>query len=191
MTKDPSGPAHGVVASSTTPIGGARKRLFDIVLSLAGLIILAPLLLGLCGLLRLARKGPVLARETMIGAEGRRFARLTFNLSAQPAGEAATAGGGASLGRVLSRSGLATLPQLVNVLAGDMSFVGPPALRPSEWAETGEGGLTVPRARPGMIEHRAGPRQAHHEDYARNWSFAGDLRLLWQAMTERRGGVFY
>ena len=125
--------------------------------SAASLLVLAAPLMGLIGLmLSLRRRGPVLHRQVRVGYRGRRFEMLKFR-TLDPAAEldaawviAALASGdlavteavttlkaeGASMGtrfgRWLRRTSLDELPQLWNVLKGDMSLVGPRPLRPFE-----------------------------------------------------------
>ena len=105
------------------------KRLFDLVLSGILLIALAPLLVVLAFCVRLALGGPVLFRQTRPGLGGRPFAILKFrtmtdardaNGTPRPDGERLTA-----FGRFLRASSLDELPELLNILRGEMSFVGP------------------------------------------------------------------
>ncbi len=105
------------------------KRLFDLVLSGILLIALAPLLVVLAFCVRLALGGPVLFRQTRPGLGGRPFAILKFrtmtdardaNGTPRPDSERLTA-----FGRFLRASSLDELPELLNILRGEMSFVGP------------------------------------------------------------------
>jgi lipopolysaccharide/colanic/teichoic acid biosynthesis glycosyltransferase len=90
----------------------ASKRAFDVVASGLGLIGLAPVL-GACALaVKMSSPGPVLFGHERVGLAGRRFKVLKFR-SMTP------------IGRVLRRYKLDELPQLINVLRGDMSLVGP------------------------------------------------------------------
>ena len=107
------------------------KRLFDIVLSFTGLVILAPLLLFAAVLVRLTSTGPVLFRQERFGLGFRPFTIYKFRTMVADApqrGAAITCGNDpriTPLGRVLRKTKIDELPQLFNVLRGDMSFVGP------------------------------------------------------------------
>lgn len=107
------------------------RRLFDITASAAGLAVLSPLFL-LVGLwIKLDSPGPVFYRATRVGRNGAPFRLYKFRSMAAGAdrqGPGITATGDARVtrvGRLLRRSKLDELPQLINVLQGEMSLVGP------------------------------------------------------------------
>lgn len=107
----------------------AAKRALDVACAGAGLVVLAPLLGALALAVRASSEGPVLFRQPRIGRHGRPFAILKFR-SMRPgaAGPAVTARGDprvTRVGRWLRATKLDELPQLWNVLVGDMSLVGP------------------------------------------------------------------
>lgn len=105
------------------------KRLLDLVLSLLALIVLAPLLLVVMSLVRLIDGAPVFFRQERIGRGGRKFRLAKFRtMKNSPGGPALTVGGDAritTLGRWLRKTKIDELPQLWNVVCGEMSFVGP------------------------------------------------------------------
>ncbi|MDN4056135.1 sugar transferase [Massilia sp. YIM B02763] len=106
------------------------KRLFDIVAAGTGLLLLAPLLLALALWIRLDSPGPALFRQVRVGRHGVPFEILKFRTMVAGAerGPQLTTGGDARItrvGRFLRRSKLDELPQLLNVLLGSMSLVGP------------------------------------------------------------------
>jgi sugar transferase (PEP-CTERM system associated) len=113
------------------------KRVVDIVASLIGLVLGAPLMLFTAALVKLSSSGPVLYHQTRVGAEGSRFTVHKFRSMVADA-EASTGAVWARqndtritpVGRFLRRSRLDELPQLWNVLRGDMSMVGPRPERP-------------------------------------------------------------
>ena len=114
--------------------GWARvaKRAMDLVLGTAGLVVLSPLMAGLALAIKLTSRGPVLYRQARTGLRGRSFNMLKFR-SMRPDAEGETGPIWANrndqrctpLGRFMRRWSLDELPQLLNVLAGDMSLVGP------------------------------------------------------------------
>ena len=107
------------------------KRLFDIVVSLVGLICFFPLLLLAAVLIKLDSAGPVFFRQTRMGMRFRPFQILKFRTMVQDSstrGQSITVGDDPRITRVgwfLRKSKIDELPQLFNVLKGDMSLVGP------------------------------------------------------------------
>ena len=107
------------------------KRLFDIVAAAAGLIVLCPLFAIIAVLIKWDSDGPVFFRQSRIGRHFRPFFIYKFRtmLSDAPAiGPLLTVGDDPRItrvGRWLRRTKLDELPQLINILTGDMSFVGP------------------------------------------------------------------
>jgi Undecaprenyl-phosphate glucose phosphotransferase len=117
--------------------GGVLKRMTDIALSGAGLIFLTPVLLFLAALVKLTSKGPIFYRQERMGLDGRTFQMLKFR-SMRVDAETRTGAVWARkdddrrtvLGSFLRATSLDELPQLWNVLQGDMSLVGPRPERP-------------------------------------------------------------
>ena len=109
----------------------ALKRLFDILISGLALVVLSPLLIGLLLAVKLTSSGPALFRQQRVGLYGRQFLILKFRSMRedQPVGGLQITAKGdpriTRLGRVLRRTKLDEIPQLFNVLLGDMSLVGP------------------------------------------------------------------
>ena len=107
------------------------KRLLDILISLLGLAIFSPLYLAIAAWIKLDSPGPILYRGTRVGKGGRPFKMLKFRsmvVNAEQLGGPSTAGDDprvTRVGRFLRRYKLDELPQLINVLKGDMSLVGP------------------------------------------------------------------
>lgn len=106
------------------------KRLFDVGAALAGLVVLSPLMLAIALLVRATSPGPALFIQARVGRHGRSFRCAKFRTmcaGAQAQGTVTTAVDArvTPLGRWLRRWKLDELPQLGNVLAGRMSFVGP------------------------------------------------------------------
>src|SRR5262245_35688840 len=112
------------------------KRSMDVVLSLTGLVLLSPLLLLVALLVKLTSPGPVFYRQERCGLNGKSFFMLKFRsmrMDAERQGAGWTTKDDprrTSFGTFLRRTSLDELPQLINVLLGDMSLVGPRPERP-------------------------------------------------------------
>jgi lipopolysaccharide/colanic/teichoic acid biosynthesis glycosyltransferase len=165
------------LAGSGRLLKGTLDRLGASVL----LVLTAPLLL-VAALVVLADGGPVLSRHLRVGAGGEQFAMLRFRTTAED-GSTGTAG------RLLLRTALDGLPQLLNVLAGSMSLVGPRPLRPAD--VRGRGSATARRLliRPGVTGlrqmHPAGDDGVALDEtvrlvmrYLEGWSAGLDLAIL-------------
>ncbi len=114
------------------PSRAATKRIFDLCGALAALTLLSPLLLGVALAIKATSRGPVLFRQWRYGYRNRRFPiykfRTMYTHLADGSGRRQTVDGDprvTPLGRFLRRSSIDELPQLLNVLRGDMSLVGP------------------------------------------------------------------
>jgi len=184
------------------------KRAFDIVCSGLGLLLLAPLLLVLALWIKLDSNGPVLFRQERVGRFGERFMIHKFRtMRMDNAGPQITVGVDPRItgaGRLLRRTKLDELPQLWDVLRGEMSLVGPRPEVPRYVALYPEAQRAVVLSvRPGItdlasLQYRdegeqlaraADPERAYVEQvlpaklalsarYVQEASFAGDLRLI-------------
>jgi lipopolysaccharide/colanic/teichoic acid biosynthesis glycosyltransferase len=180
------------------------KRPFDIALSGLGLVVSAPLWMVIPLAIRLEDRGPVLYPQERVGRNGRIFKALKFRSMIK---DAETASGPVQavardprvtrVGRILRATAMDELPQLVNILKGDMSFVGPRALRPNE-REVNGGASALPLAgipgyaarhavRPGLTglaqvylpgETPRSKKFRYDLFYIRNRSFWLDLKLI-------------
>jgi len=107
------------------------KRAFDILVSVAGLIVLLPLLLLVATAIKLDSSGPVFFRQWRVGRKFRRFGIYKFRTMIDDAfdrGLPITVGRDSRItrvGKILRKTKIDELPQLLNVLKGDMSLVGP------------------------------------------------------------------
>lgn len=107
------------------------KRLFDIVGSACGLVLLAPVFALIAIVIKLDTRGPVLFRQKRVGLNGEPFQLFKFRsmvVDAPKLGPFYTSANDPRItrvGRVLRRTSLDELPQLLNVFLGDMSLVGP------------------------------------------------------------------
>jgi lipopolysaccharide/colanic/teichoic acid biosynthesis glycosyltransferase len=107
------------------------KRLFDVVVAAAGLLVLSPLFVLLALAIKLTSRGPVFFRQERVGRDFEPFRIYKFRtmvVDAPKLGGQITAGRDpriTSIGHVLRKTKLDELPQLLNVLSGEMSLVGP------------------------------------------------------------------
>jgi lipopolysaccharide/colanic/teichoic acid biosynthesis glycosyltransferase len=180
------------------------KRSFDVALAGTGLLLSSPLWLGLAALIKLEDGGSVFYSQDRAGEGGRVFTAWKFG-SMVPDAERAVGAVQATehdprvtkIGRLMRVTAMDELPQLWNIFIGDMSFVGPRALRPGEIEALGDGRLEaledVPgyaersRIRPGLtgIAQIFAPRDITRRNkfrydriYLRRRSFWLDLRLI-------------
>jgi lipopolysaccharide/colanic/teichoic acid biosynthesis glycosyltransferase len=179
------------------------KRAFDATLAFVGLVMSLPLWALFAAAIKLEDGGPVFFVQDRVGLDGRIFRAFKFRSMHHDA-ENATGPLQARLGdsritrvgRIMRATAMDELPQLWNIFRGDMSFVGPRALRPGEIEM--EGGIPVPlEAVPGYVDRilvRPGltgvaqvyaprdiPRRSkfrYDRLYIRRRSFALDIRLI-------------
>ena len=127
----------GVLHLYQRPYSQLAKRLFDVVVASVALVITSPIIAGVCVAQRIAGGGPVFFRQLRLGEGGdcsRSSSSAPWSISAETAGEAVWASENDAritpIGRVLRRTRIDELPQLWNVLRGEMSIVGPRPERP-------------------------------------------------------------
>ncbi len=135
------------------------KRIFDLFTTCLGLLILWPLFFVIAFLIKLTTPGPIFFIQTRIGKEGKEFRLLKFRsmLVKPKTSEGSFDVGDQSritpLGKILRKTKLDEIPQLINVLKGDMSLVGP---RPEvkKWTEVyPEQWAFVHRVKPGITDN--------------------------------------
>lgn len=120
------------------------KRLFDMLAATVAMVVLSPLLLAIAVAVRMTSPGPAIFRQERAGRGGRPFVLLKFRtmrLDSYPFGPSPRSGADprlTSIGRFLRESSLDELPQLVNIVWGDMSLIGPRPLYVSQIAEWNE-----------------------------------------------------
>ena len=199
-----------------TSAAGISKRAVDFLVSAVMIVVLAIPMLLIAVLVKADSPGPILYRSRRIGRHGRPFDMLKFrtmvvdaHLRRQDLMHLTEAPDGlfkiqndprlTRLGRLLRVTSLDELPQILHVLTGTMSLVGPRPLPPDEDALIAGGGLRA-EARPGVT----GPWQVAgswriplkemirmDDAYISNWSFGQDLKLMSRSVLHmlRRNGV--
>ena len=134
----------------------ARKRGFDLILACPLLVVLSPLLVVIALLVKVSSVGPVFFRQQRVGKDGRLFRLIKFRTmihQANSSGPKITRAGDhrvTSLGAILRKWKLDELPQLFNVIRGDMSFVGPRPDVPEYVAGLPPPQSDILRVRPGV-----------------------------------------
>ncbi len=186
-------------------LGFAVKHGLDRLIALFALILLAPVLAVLALAVRLSSPGPVLFAQQRVGRDGHAFALYKFRSMAMPpeqgdgfAPRAGSAPGGVEgadrrtgIGKILRRTSLDELPQLLNVLRGDMSLVGPRPERPEFVELFGEhiaryddrhrvkAGITGWAQVHGLRGQTSLADRVEWDNfYIEHWSLALDLRIL-------------
>jgi lipopolysaccharide/colanic/teichoic acid biosynthesis glycosyltransferase len=193
--------------------GRAAKRAIDVAVAAVGLVVTAPVLAVLAVLIRLDTRGPVLFRQSRVGKDGRRFDVVklrTMHVDNDDAahrayvaqliqGDAAAAAPGmfkivddpriTRVGKHLRRLSLDELPQLINVLRGDMSVVGPRPPLPNEAARFDARMWRRQRVKPGLtglwqVSGRSTMTWQQMIDldvhYVDEWTLRLDLGVLWR-----------
>jgi exopolysaccharide biosynthesis polyprenyl glycosylphosphotransferase len=182
----------------------AAKRSFDIVVTACALVVLAPVFGAVTLVVRLTSRGPVLFRQVRVGYRGRPFTLLKFrtmvsgaedmlddllvlNEATGPLFKMADDPRVTRVGSFLRRWSLDELPQLWNVLVGDMSLVGPRPPLPREVAQYEDWMMARLEVRPGLtgLWQVNGRSDLPFDDYVRldlfyieNWSLAYDLFII-------------
>ena len=207
------------------PLGGQTKRLFDVVVGLSLLLLMLPLFIIVVAMLKATDRGPVIYRHVRIGLRGRRFTCFKFRTMVVDAENVLKAllNDDASIraewersqklikdprvtdprvtrvGRFLRESSLDELPQLINVVRGQMSLVGPRPIVPSEMSRYGDRLDSYVLARPGLtgawqISGRSDcgydKRVELDANYISDWRFSTDLSILVRtvgAVIDRKG----
>lgn len=190
------------------PIGGLIKRGFDIAGSLIGLIALSPLFLMVALLVKFSDGGPIFYGHSRIGRGGRIFPCLKFRTMVQD-GErvlavylAANPDANAEwiatrklrsdprvtrVGAVLRKLSLDELPQIINILQGEMSLVGPRPVVRDELEIYGSSAVYYLKSRPGLTglwqvsgrnDVSYDSRVAFDRHYVENWSLFEDIRII-------------
>ena len=180
------------------------KRIIDIALSFIGLVVLSPVLLIIALLIKIDSKGPVLFKQKRVARGKAHFNILKFrtmyadvpkdvptHLLADPESKIT------KIGRFLRKSSLDELPQIWNILVGEMSIIGP---RPALWnqfdliaerdkygANDVRPGLTGLAQIMGRDELPIDVKAKYDGDYAQNITFANDVKIFFGTITSVLG----
>jgi len=192
------------------------KATLDYCLTIPAVILLSPLFLGLALAIRLGSPGPVIHRRRVMGVNGRQFDAFKFRsmyangdeiLEAHPELKEELEKNHklkddprvTRIGNLLRKTSLDEIPQLFNVLLGEMSLVGPRMISPEEICEYDHWDINLLTVRPGItgLWQVSGRSDTSYDQrvrfdmhYIRNWAIWLDLQLLFQtipAVLRRRG----
>ncbi len=184
------------------------KRTLDIAVALPALILISPLLLLLAILVKVDSRGPAFHRRRVMGVKGRQFDAFKLRtmyvngnsiLDTRPELKEELAHNHklkddpriTRVGRFMRKYSLDELPQLINVLLGQMSLVGPRMISPQEMVRYDRWALNLLTVRPGItgLWQVSGRSDLTYEDrvrldmhYIRNWTIWLDLQLLFQTI---------
>ena len=187
----------------------AMKEAFDRTVAALALAVLSPLLALIAVAVRLSSPGPVVFRQVRVGRDGKTFTVYKYRTMVVDAEKHLEAlwelseGNGVlfklkddprvtGVGRLLRRLSLDELPQLWNVLVGNMSLVGPRPALPTEAERYGRSTARRLLVKPGItgLWQVSGRSDLSWEDsvrldlyYVENWSFAGDIQILWKTVS--------
>jgi exopolysaccharide biosynthesis polyprenyl glycosylphosphotransferase len=201
-------PLVGVNKVRLTGINKLVKLFFDYTLTVPGLLFISPLLLLIAAAIKLDSPGPVFHRRRVMGVNGKQFDAFKFRtmlingdeiLSKYPELQDKLAQNHklkndpriTRIGHVLRKLSLDELPQLLNVLRGEMSLVGPRIISPKEMKKYYQWGINLLTIKPGItgLWQVSGRSDISYEErvrldmhYIRNWSIWLDLQLLWRTL---------
>jgi exopolysaccharide production protein ExoY len=208
------GEALFLLVTPSRPLGSTSKRIVDVILASCGIVLLFPFFIICFVATACFSPGPVLFRHSRVGFNGKRFDCLKFRTMAIDASErlqqyletnpAAAAEWIATrklrndpritaIGSILRKSSLDELPQLFNVLKGDMSIVGPRPVTEEELGRYSEAARAYYVCRPGITGlwqvsgrstttfHR---RVVLDSYYAHNWSMVLDAKIIMATIPE-------
>ena len=188
------------------------KRLFDFFASLVGAILISPILLIICLLIKFSSKGPIIYSHLRYGRNGKTFPAYKFRSMVQDADKILNDFLEKNpeqkkeweedqklkndpritwIGKIIRKTSLDELPQLINVLKGEMSLVGPRPIVENEIQKYGKSYSLYKRVRPGItgLWQVSGRNNTTYDErinydcyYVRNWSLSLDFYLLFRTI---------
>ena len=171
------------------------KRLLDVILSFVALIIFSPLLLTIAILVRINLGSPIIFSQERVGKDEKIFTMFKFRTMSDKRDEKGELlpdeKRQTKLGNVLRSTSLDELPELINILKGDISIVGPRPLLVSylpyytkreRLRHSVRGGLTVPEVIYGNVTPTWEEQFSYEVNYAENVSFMLDLKIIWNTL---------
>ncbi|MET0257604.1 MAG: sugar transferase [Methylobacterium sp.] len=200
--------AQNSALATSKPVGGLHKRCFDVCVALLALIALSPLFVLVALAVKASDRGPIFFRHRRVGNNGEPFDCLKFrtmrpdgdsvleqHLRSSPAARDEYAATRklkndprvTAIGVFLRKASLDELPQILNILSGEMSLVGPRPIVTAEIAMYGSDAQHYLATRPGLTGawQVSGRNDVSYEErvrldrgYVENWSFVTDLVII-------------
>ena len=209
-------PLVGVNKVRLTGVDEVLKFILDILITITALILLGPIMLVICLLIKLDTRGPIIHKRRVMGMHGQEFDAFKFRTMCEDGdkilanypelGEELARNFKLKedprvtrIGQILRKTSLDELPQLINVLKREMSLVGPRIITPAEVEKYEKWDLNLMTVRPGItgLWQVSGRSDVTYDErvrldmhYIRNWSIWLDIQLLFQtipAVIKRRG----
>jgi len=196
-------PILSVRESPMEGVGGVFKRILDVLGAAAGLMVFGPVMFVIAAVVRLSSPGPVIFQQRRVSLGGETFNIYKFRTMYHAEDELNAPAGLTRrhdpritpVGRWLRRTSLDELPQLLNVLLGDMSLVGPRPERPEliqRYREDWRGYMLRQHVKAGITgwaqvnglrgDTSIKKRLQHDLFYIKHWSLGFDLKILWLTM---------
>jgi exopolysaccharide production protein ExoY len=194
------------------PVGGFVKRAFDVTIASTTLLLMAPTMVLVALLILLTMGRPIFFMQQRVGYDRKLFGCLKFRTMVSDAGDRLAAYLAANpeaakawretqklkhdprvtwLGNILRKSSLDELPQLINVMRGEMSCIGPRPVLQDELKRYGGHDADYAKAKPGLtgmwqVNGRSNTSYAHRVNcdryYVRRWSVALDCKILFKTI---------
>ena len=173
------------------------KRIFDIVICSVIMVLGFPILILLALLVKISSKGPIFFIQVRVGRNEKPYKIIKFRTMSGAPDQNATHWTKSeedritSVGRFMRDYGLDELPQLLNIMKGDMSIVGPRSPLPQQVATFAPRLKKMFDMRPGVLSLAAiagrrnltmNERYELHVQYVEKWSLRLDLKILWQSL---------
>jgi len=184
------------------------KRIFDAAIAAFAIIVLSPLICIIALAIKLSSRGPVIFKQQRCGMDNRPFTMYKFRTMIEGAQNKGLGYEVArdddritTVGKMLRNASLDELPQLINIIRGDMSLMGPRPMIADQVSRLNSRQLLRQRARPGI----SGWAQVNGRNaldwsrrieldtwYVENWDFYLDLRIFWRTIFTllRREGIY-
>ena len=184
------------------------KRIFDVAIAASAIVVLSPLICIIALAIKLSSRGPVIFKQQRCGMDNRPFTIYKFRTMIEGAQDKGLGYEVArdddritTVGKMLRNASLDELPQLINIIRGDMSLMGPRPMIADQVSKLNSRQLLRQRARPGI----SGWAQVNGRNaldlsrrieldtwYVENWDFHLDLRIFWKTIVTllRREGIY-
>ncbi|MEZ5957156.1 MAG: sugar transferase [Hyphomonadaceae bacterium] len=183
--------ASSPIVSYDSMLGGPVKRTIDLAIALSSAPLWLPTMLVAAGVAKLRDRSPVFVAQERIGYGGRAFKCFTLRISPTVKKEEADAAANDEVSKAVSRrvrwrNALERLPQLLNVIRGDMAVVGPSPLSREQLEPMKSARRYYLSARPGVVGTSAiiggSGDPSQYKIYSMSWAVATDALIFWDGL---------